>query len=96
MAVVLRLQRIGKRIQPHYRIVAIEKTSGPRAQPLEVIGHYNPKAEKDKEKVSFNYEKLEYWQKNGAKPSETVADLILRAQKAAERSEQAEKQEEKK
>jgi small subunit ribosomal protein S16 len=96
MAVVLRLQRIGKRIQPHYRIVAIEKTSGPRAQPLEVIGHYNPKAEKDKEKVSFNNEKLEYWQKNGAKPSKTVADLILRTQKAAERAEQAEKQEEKK
>lgn len=96
MAVVLRLQRIGKRIQPHYRIVAIEKTSGPRAQPLEVIGHYNPKAEKDKEKVSINAEKLEYWQKNGAKPSETVANLILRAQKAAERAEQAEKQEEKK
>ncbi len=96
MAVVLRLQRIGKRIQPHYRIVAIEKTSGPRAQPLEVIGHYNPKAEKDKEKVSINAEKLEYWQKNGAKPSETVEKLIFRLKKAAARAEQAEKQEEKK
>lgn len=94
MAVVLRLQRIGKRTQPHYRIVAIEKTSGPRAQPLEVIGHYNPKAEKDKEKVTINSEKLEYWQKNGAKPSETVKSLIDRANKAAARAEQA--QEEKK
>ena len=94
MAVVLRLQRIGKRTQPHYRIVAIEKTSGPRAQPLEVIGHYNPKAEKDKEKVTINSEKLEYWQKNGAKPSETVKTLIDRANKAAARAEQA--QEEKK
>lgn len=83
MAVVLRLQRIGKRVQPHYRIVAIEKTSGPRAEPLEVIGHYDPKAEKDKQKVVINAEKLEYWQKNGAKPSETVASLIVRAQKQA-------------
>ena len=94
MAVVLRLQRIGKRTQPHYRIVAIEKTSGPRAQPLEVIGHYNPKAEKDKEKVILNAEKLEYWTKNGAKPSETVESLIKTAKKAAARAEQA--QEEKK
>ena len=89
MAVVLRLQRIGKRTQPHYRIVAIEKTSGPRAQPLEVIGHYNPKAEKDKEKVTINSERLEYWQKNGAKPSEVVGSLIKTAKKVAARAEQA-------
>ena len=83
MAVVLRLQRIGKRTQPHYRIVAIEKSSGPHGQPLEVIGHYNPKAEKDKEKVTINNEKLERWTKTGAKPSDTVGSLIKRANKVA-------------
>ena len=82
MAVVLRLQRIGKRTQPHYRIVAIERSSGPHGQPLEIIGHYNPKAEKDKEKVTFNTEKLDRWVKNGAKPSETLGSLITRARKA--------------
>jgi small subunit ribosomal protein S16 len=82
MAVVLRLQRIGKRTQPHYRIVAIERSSGPNGQPLEIIGHYNPKAEKDKEKVTFNTEKLDRWVKNGAKPSETLGSLITRARKA--------------
>lgn len=82
MAVVLRLQRIGKRTQPHYRIVAIERSSGPHGQPLEIIGHYNPKAEKDKEKVTFNAEKLDRWVKNGAKPSETLGSLITRARKA--------------
>jgi len=82
MAVVLRLQRIGKRTQPHYRIVAIERSSGPHGQPLEIIGHYNPKAEKDKEKVTFNAEKLDRWVKTGAKPSETLGSLITRARKA--------------
>ena len=82
MAVVLRLQRTGKRTQPHYRIVAIERSSGPHGQPLEIIGHYNPKAEKDKEKVTFNTEKLDRWVKNGAKPSETLGSLITRARKA--------------
>lgn len=82
MAVVLRLQRIGKRTQPHYRIVAIEKASGTKGQPLEIIGHYNPKAEKDKEKIAFNAEKLDRWVKNGAKPSETLGSLIARARKA--------------
>ena len=82
MAVVLRLQRIGKRTQPHYRIVAIERSSGPHGQPLEIIGHYNPKADKDKEKVTFNAEKLDRWVKTGAKPSETLGSLITRARKA--------------
>lgn len=82
MAVVLRLQRIGKRTQPHYRIVAIDKKSGPNGQPLEIVGHYNPKAAKDKEKVTLNSEKLDRWVKNGAKPSETVGSLIVRARKA--------------
>jgi small subunit ribosomal protein S16 len=83
MAVVLRLQRIGTRTQPHYRIVAIEKSSGPHGQPLEVVGHYNPKAAKDKEKVTINSEKVDLWVKNGAKPSDTVGSLITRARKAA-------------
>ncbi|MGD9643010.1 MAG: 30S ribosomal protein S16 [Elusimicrobiales bacterium] len=82
MAVVLRLQRIGKRTQPHYRIVAIEKSSGPHGQPLEVIGHYDPKAGKDKSKVTLKTEKVDLWIKNGAKPSETVGSLIVRARKA--------------
>ncbi len=82
MAVVLRLQRIGKRTQPHYRIVAIEKSSGPHGQPLEVIGHYDPKAGKDKSKVTLENEKVDLWIKNGAKPSETVGSLIARARKA--------------
>ena len=83
MAVVLRLQRVGKRTQPHYRIVAIEKTRGPHGAPLEVIGHYNPKAEKDAEKVTFDMTKLDRWVKNGAKASDTLDSLIARAKKAA-------------
>ncbi len=82
MAVVLRLQRIGKRTQPHYRIVAIEKSSGPHGEPLEVLGHYNPKAAKTGDKVTLNGEKVDRWVKNGAKPSETVGSLIARARKA--------------
>jgi len=82
MAVVLRLQRIGKRTQPHYRIVAIEKSSGPHGKPLEIVGHYNPKALKDKEKVTINSERVDSWVKNGALPSETVGSLIARARKA--------------
>ncbi len=82
MAVVLRLQRIGKRTQPHYRMVAIEKSRGPHGSPLEVVGHYNPKADKDGQKVVVNIAKYEGWIKNGAKASDTVRSLFLKAKKA--------------
>lgn len=81
MAVVLRLQRFGKRVQPHYRVVAIERARGPHGEPLEIIGHYNPKADKDKEKITLDLSKTDRWLKNGAKPSQTVGSLINKARK---------------
>jgi len=47
-----------------------------------VVGHYDPKAGKDKSKVTLKTEKVDLWIKNGAKPSETVGSLIARARKA--------------
>ncbi len=82
MAVVLRLQRFGKRTQPHYRVVAIEKSRGPHGDPLEIVGHYNPKAEKDKEKITLDMVKLDRWMKAGARASDTLGTLIMRAKKA--------------
>src|SRR5690242_11954136 len=51
MAVVIRLQRIGKPHQPYYRIVTIEKTRGATGKPVEVIGSYNPREESAGKKV---------------------------------------------
>jgi small subunit ribosomal protein S16 len=62
--------------------VAIEKSRGPHGAPLQIIGHYNPKAEKDKEKIAFDMTKLDRWMKAGAKASDTLATLIKRAKKA--------------
>ena len=80
MAVVIRLQRTGRTKQAYFRVVAIEKRRGATGKPLEVVGHYNPRATKIKEKVTFKQERLEHWLKVGAKPSETVASLIKRSQ----------------
>ncbi|MCX7641208.1 MAG: 30S ribosomal protein S16 [Elusimicrobiales bacterium] len=76
MAVVLRLQRYGKKVQPSYKVVAIEKTKGPTGKPVEVIGSYNPKAEKVKDKIKVNLDRYDYWIRIGAKPSPTLESLI--------------------
>ena len=38
----IRLTRIGKRKEPHYRIVAIESTKAAKGKSIEIIGFYNP------------------------------------------------------
>jgi small subunit ribosomal protein S16 len=82
MAVVLRLQRIGKPHQAHYRLVAIEKREGPNGRALEVLGSYDPRGEKTKDKVKLKDARIEYWMKNGAKPSATAESLIKSSRKA--------------
>ncbi|MBI5208971.1 MAG: 30S ribosomal protein S16 [Elusimicrobia bacterium] len=76
MAVVIRLQRTGKPKQPYYRVVAVEKSRGPVGKPIEVLGWYNPREDKAADKVKFDAARYEYWVKNGAKPSGTVATLL--------------------
>jgi len=83
MAVVIRLQRVGKPKQAYYRVVAIEKSRGATGKPLEVIGSYDPRQETAGKKLQLKAERLDHWVKNGALPSETVATLVKNFKKAA-------------
>jgi len=83
MAVVIRLQRTGKPHQASFRLVAIEKSRGPHGTPIEVLGNYNPKASKIKEKVQVSSERVDRWIKAGARPSPTVESLLKALGKAA-------------
>ncbi|MBI4375647.1 MAG: 30S ribosomal protein S16 [Elusimicrobia bacterium] len=79
MAVVIRLQRTGKPKQAYYRVVAIEKSRGAAGKPLEVLGSYNPRADVPAKKVQLNRDRFDHWVKNGALPSDTVAQLVKNA-----------------
>ena len=83
MAVVIRLQRIGKPKQAHFRVVAVEKTRGPHGKPLEVLGSYNPRLEAAKDKFKVDSERYHHWLSHGAKPSETVETLFRSAGRKA-------------
>ncbi|MBL7072931.1 MAG: 30S ribosomal protein S16 [Candidatus Omnitrophica bacterium] len=76
MAVVLRLKTFGTKKKPFYRIVAITKSTKRDGKTLEELGFYDPK--KGRDQVALDRERVEYWLKNGAKPSETVKSIIKR------------------
>lgn len=76
MAVVIRLQRVGKKAHAQYRVVAIEKSAAVGNEAKEVLGQYDPCNADKAAQVKLNMPRVEYWLKVGAKPSETVASLI--------------------
>jgi len=77
MAVKLRLKRMGATKRPIYRIVAADSRSPRDGKFIELVGTYNPLTNPGEIKV--DEEKVLKWLNNGAKPSDTVRDLLSRA-----------------
>ena len=73
--------RTGAKKRPSYRIVVKEKRSKRDGAYLENLGTYNPTREPAE--INLNMERLNYWLKNGAQPTETVDRLIKTSAKRA-------------
>ncbi|MDP3956580.1 MAG: 30S ribosomal protein S16 [bacterium] len=72
--VAIKLQRIGKKKQPSYRIVVQPKRSKLNGRFIEDLGWYHPVTKKSQILVN----RLEYWLKSGARPTPTVHNLLVR------------------
>ena len=71
---VIRFFRVGKKNQPSFKIVVIDKKkSSTKGRFVEEVGFYNPLT---KEKV-LKPERIKYWLSVGAKPSDTVYNLLV-------------------
>jgi len=73
----IRLSRIGKKKQPQYRIVLQESHRDPWSPAKEILGHYDPRAEKDG--IKLEAERITHWISVGAKPSATVHNMLVNA-----------------
>jgi len=79
MAVKLRLTRMGRRHRPFFRLNAVESKTPRDGRIIEKLGHYDP-LEKDSSKAKvLNVERIQYWLKAGAVPSDTVAEMLAKA-----------------
>ncbi len=76
MATVIRLKRIGKKKEAHYRIVVCDSRMARDGKPIEEIGKYNPN--QDPSLAIVKEERARYWLGVGAKPSDTVRDIFKR------------------
>ena len=71
---MLRLQRIGRRNEAHFKIVVIEKTQGPKSQKyVDIVGSYNPKLGR----IQMDEAKVKEWLSHGVQPSDTVYNMLV-------------------
>ncbi len=75
--VKIRMRRTGCKNHATYRIVAADARSPRDGKFIEILGWYDTQI-KD-ENFKLDVERVDYWLKQGAKPSTTVASLIRRA-----------------
>ena len=71
---MIRLARFGAKKKPSYRLVVIDKVRARNSRSVEVVRFYNPVSQPPV--VNLKHDRIDYWVKNGAQPSETVGRLI--------------------
>ena len=73
----IRLRRTGLKAQPSYRLVVTDKENPRDGRFIEVVGFYNPRT--NPTTLSLDEEKIYAWMKNGAQPTESVAQIFKTA-----------------
>ncbi|MCC7059099.1 MAG: 30S ribosomal protein S16 [Burkholderiaceae bacterium] len=74
--VVIRLTRGGAKKRPFYHVVATHKRSRRDGQFIERLGFYNPIATANEVGLNLAADRIDYWAKQGARLSPTVARLL--------------------
>ena len=72
----IRLKRIGKKKQPHYRFVVAESAWPRDSKTIDEIGNYNPMTKPST--INIDKEKAKEWIAKGAQPTDTVAQIFVR------------------
>ncbi len=77
--VVIRLARGGAKKRPFYNIVVADSRHRRDGRFIERVGFYNPIAGQGEEALRLALDRIDHWQHQGAKLSDTVAGLVKRA-----------------
>ncbi|MFA6171448.1 MAG: 30S ribosomal protein S16 [Patescibacteria group bacterium] len=69
----IKLSRIGKKNQPHYRLIITEKGRDPFGEALEILGDYNPRTKA----LQVKEDRIKHWISKGAQMTPSVNNLLV-------------------
>lgn len=71
---MMRLQRVGRKNDPSYRIVVTDKRTGPKSNKhVAILGSYNPKMDH----IQLDVDAAKDWLSKGVQPSDTVHNILV-------------------
>lgn len=74
--VVIRMRRAGSKKRPFFRVVVTDSRAARDSSFVEILGYYNPRTKPAIVKV--DRERVDFWMKRGAQPSDSVRTLLAR------------------
>ena len=82
MSVRIRLRRMGRKKQPHYRVVVADGAAPRDGRFIENLGYYKPQS--SPARLVLDLDRFDYWVKQGAQPSDTVRSLAGKARRGGD------------
>jgi len=74
LMLMMRLQRVGRKNDPSYRVVVVDKRASTKSnQSVDLLGSYNPKLGQ----ITINGERAKDWLSKGVQPSDTVYNMLI-------------------
>jgi small subunit ribosomal protein S16 len=70
---------MGRKKQPHYRVVVADSHSPRDGRIVENLGYYKPKS--NPARLVLDLARVDYWIEQGAEPSDTVTSLVSKARR---------------
>ncbi|MBT4209711.1 MAG: 30S ribosomal protein S16 [Candidatus Komeilibacteria bacterium] len=71
----IRLQRVGRKKQPLYRVVVSERSKDMYGDHLEILGQYDP----HKKEAALKEDRIKHWLSVGAQASASANNLLIKA-----------------
>ena len=71
----IKLQRVGRKHDPSYRIVVTDRRTGPKSNKhVAIVGHYDT----IRKTTSLKADEIKDWISKGAQPTETVHNILVK------------------
>lgn len=72
----IRMKKMGRKHRPFYRVCAIDSRQPRDGRAIEELGTYDPMVRDTERRYVLKKERVEYWLKVGAQPSDRVVTLL--------------------
>jgi len=71
----IKLRRVGKKKEPSFRLIIVDRKKDPWGESIENVGFYNPRT--TPKTIDLKTERIKFWMSKGAQPTATIHNLLV-------------------